>query len=123
MKTLKTWHPNADRQTAFTCEITCEGLRFVHERTEYVIPWTTVFRVFRKACELADDEGLVRAGARMDNPPPESLGEWVAQEQLSIRPGTLTPRHLSFLGPALGELGLVEREIRGNAIYWRLSCD
>ena len=120
---MRTWHPDADRQTTFECEITWEGLRFVHERAEYVIPWTTVFRVFRKACEIADDEGLVQAGAHMDNPSPGSLGEWVAQEQLPIRPGTLTPRHLSFLGPALGRLGLVERVIRGNAIYWRPSCD
>lgn len=117
-----TWHGNENQQTSFVWSATTNGVALYHcgENPTYSIPWVTFSAVFRQAQELASaNDGVVAAGTNQNNPTPGSVGAWVLDQQLRISNGNLTPRHLSFIGPILGRMGLVTREIQANAIHWR----
>lgn len=125
-----TWHPIQGRQTTFSWESETDGIRISHgdERAEYVIPWNVFSAVLLQAQQMANaNNNVVAAGTSEDDPLPGSVGAWVINQQFAIIPvrmtprAHLTPRHLSFLGPIFGRIGLVTREVNGNFIQWRFA--
>jgi hypothetical protein len=64
---------------------------------------------------------VITAGTSQDNPTPGSLGEWILTQNFVLSTGNLTPRHLSFIGPILGHMGFITRQINGNSIQWRFN--
>lgn len=114
-----TWHRDENKQTNFVWEATAAGIELHHSNPSYTIPWSTFHAVYNQASLMAiQAHGVVTAGTGMTNPTPDSVGEWVLNQNLPISNGTLTPRHLSFLGPILGRMGFIRRQLNGNSIQW-----
>lgn len=117
----QTWHRNPNKQTHFVWEATNNGIQIYHGNKipPYVIPWKVFHAVLVQAQSQAQKNNrLVRVGASMTNPPADSLGAWVNGKQFKIIKGTLTSRHLSFLGPIYARIGFLNRHINGNSIEW-----
>ena len=120
-----TWHRDPVKQTNFVWEATELGIELHHSNPSYIIPWTTFHAVYRQASVMGNQaNGIVTAGTSMTSPTPGSVGEWVLAQNLPItdrngtRIGNLTPRHLSFMGPILGRMGFIQRQMNGNSIQW-----
>lgn len=114
-----TWHRNVDQQTNFVWDAVESGIELYHSSPSYVIPWVTLFAVYAQARLMASqNNNVVTAGTSMTNPTPGSVGAWVLTQNLPISTGSLTPRHLSFLGPVLHRMGFVNRQLNGNSIQW-----
>ena len=80
------------------------------------------FSVFNFANQLAaQNNNLAIAGTSMTNPTPNSVGEWVLTQSLQASNGAFTPRHLSFIGPILGRMGFIQRQLNGNSIARKSS--
>jgi hypothetical protein len=116
-----TWHKNPDKQKHFTWVATTEGVQLHHssESSSYLIPWAIFYAVFQHARNAAlNNNGVITAGIHQSKPTPGSVGDWVLKQSFNISNGVLTPRHLSFIGPILGRMGFIRRQISGNSIQW-----
>ena len=69
---------------------------------------------------ISKENKPVVAGISMTYPPAGSLGAWVKSQKLKTPVGKLTSRHLSFVGPILGRMGLIKRSTKGNSILRRV---
>lgn len=117
MITEITWG-NANNKTRFKWTATAGGIRLDHGNS-YAIPWETFGRVLTQARLMASTKGnQIVAGVNFKSPAPGSVGEWVKTNKLPISPGTLTPKHLSFIGPILGRMHLATHKLNGNTIIW-----
>jgi hypothetical protein len=118
----KTWHPVEKEQASFKWRVVSTGIKVKHlsEKSEYIIPWESFSAVQRQLVAIAQANNPVVAGMSMTNPPAGSLGAWVNTQELKTSVTELASRHLSFLGPILGRMGLIERISKGNSIFWRL---
>ena len=67
--------------------------------------------------------GSVKVGVSVSNPANGSLGEWVGNQESEILGGTVSPKHLSFLGPVYGRMSLVVRGNEGRAILWQIPSE
>ncbi|NRB39942.1 MAG: hypothetical protein HRU20_15985 [Pseudomonadales bacterium] len=124
MINAKTWHRDPENQKNFAWSATSEGVELHHtnENPSYTIPWNVFHAVFNFAYNLAaQNNNIAKVGVSMTSPTAGSVGEWVMGQTLSISNGTLTPRHLSFLGPIYGHMGFVSRQINGNSIQWQFN--
>ena len=118
----KTWHPVEKEQASFKWRVVSTGIKVKHlsEKSEYIIPWESFSTIHRELIAMSQKKNPVLAGISMTNPPAGSLGAWVKSQKLKTSVGNLSPRHLSFLGPILGRMGLIERSTKGNSILWRV---
>jgi len=120
MVTETTWG-NAGQQNQFDWTVTPYGIVLDHgnDGAPYTIPWATFAHVLTKARSMASTNGnQISAGVNFKNPAPGSVGAWVKTQKLPISPGTLTPKHLSFIGPILGRMHLATHKLIGNTIIW-----
>lgn len=121
-----TWHRDPDKQTRFEWSATSEGIQLEHNNGNppHLIPWSVFYAVFQYAGNMTlETNGVVTAGMSQTNPTAGSVGEWVFDRKMSIPSGVLTPRHLSFIGPILGRMGFITRQIKGNSIYSGFSIE
>jgi hypothetical protein len=114
----QTWGVPA-KQTPYKWEAVEDGVQIIHQEVNdgYLVPWDVFYSVFNYAREHAVDN-RINAGTSMTSPTPGSVGSWVQTMRFSLDKGTLTPRHLSFLGPIYGRMGFVDSELDGNSIIW-----
>jgi hypothetical protein len=121
-----TWG-SENRRTEFEWTVTTYGIVLDHRNgaPPYIIPWDTFSRVLTQARSMASTNGnQVIAGVGQTNPTQGSVGEWVLGQTLPISDcvqNLLTPRHLSFIGPILGRMGLATNTLNGNAIIWHFT--
>ncbi len=118
-----TWHRDPAEQTTFTWNATNEGIEINHNNgnPSYTIPWNIFHAIYVQAKIIGDyNGGQVVAGLSQNAPPAGSVGEWVNNQNFNINPGTLTSRHLSFLGPIYGRMGFIQRNLHGNTIIWHI---
>jgi len=123
MITETTWG-HAGHQANFEWTVTTYGILLDHLNggPTYSIPWGTFAQVLTQARIMASTNGnQIPAGVNQNNPAPGSVGEWVDGQNLPISQGLLTPRHLSFIGPILGRMGLAAHALEGNAIVWQFT--
>lgn len=116
-----TWHRDPTSRKSFEWNVTLEGIELQHgnENPLYVIPWPIFQAIFQQAQALAHVNGnVVVAGTHQSDPTPGSVGAWVLQQGFILSTGLLTPRHLSFIGPILGRMGFITRQLNGNSIQW-----
>lgn len=118
----KTWHPVEKEKTCFKWGVASTGIKIKHseKKPEYIFPWESFSAVHSELIAISQKKNPVVSGIFMTNPPAGSLGAWVKSQKLKTSVGNLSPRHLSFLGPILGRMGLIERSTKGNAILWRV---
>ena len=118
----KTWHPVENEQTSFKWGVSSQGIKIKHsgKNPEYIIPWESFSTIHRELIAMSQKKNPVLAGMSMTNPPAGSLGAWVKSQKLKTSVGNLSPRHLSFLGPILGRMGLIKRSTKGNSILRRV---
>ncbi len=120
MVTETTWG-NAGQQAQFDWTVTPYGIVLDHGNggAPYSIPWSTFAHVLTQARSMASTNGnQIAAGVNQNNPAPGSVGAWVIGANLPISNGHLTPKHLSFIGPILGRMGLATNTLNGNSIIW-----
>jgi hypothetical protein len=119
MVTETTWG-NAGHQTQFEWTVTTYGIVLDHgTNAPYSIPWKTFAQVLTQARSMASTNGnQIAAGVDQNNPSPGSVGAWVFGQNLPISQGQLTPKHLSFIGPILGRMGIATNTLKGKAIIW-----
>jgi len=126
MVTETTWG-NAGQQAQFDWTVTPYGIVLDHGNggPPYSIPWNTFAQVLTQARLMASTTGnQIAAGVNQNNPAPGSVGAWVLGQTLPISDGIqnrLTPRHLSFIGPIFGRMGLATNTLNGNAIIWHFT--
>ena len=116
-----TWHRDENKQKHFVWSAVTDGIQFHHtnENPSYVVPWAIFHAITTQARTIAlSNNNVVTAGTNQTNPTQGSVGEWVLDQNFSISTGYLTPRHLSFIGPVLGRMGFIRRQINGNSIQW-----
>lgn len=116
-----TWHRDPASQKRFEWSVTLEGIELQHGNGNqpYVIPWLIFQAIFQQAKAFAQANGnVVTAGTNQSDPTAGSVGEWVLQQEFTLSTGLLTPRHLSFIGPILGRMGFITRQLNGNSIQW-----
>ena len=117
----QTWHRDIESQKRFVWTVTSDGIELDHcaGKPSYTIPWSVFNSVLSYARNQAhQNNNVVTAGTSMTNPTPGSIGAWVQIQNFSILTGTLTSRHLSFLGPICGRMGFISRQLNGNSIQW-----
>ena len=123
MVTETTWGNGS--KTRFGWTVKPYGIVLDHRKkaAPYSIPWTTFSQVLTQARLMASIKGnQIAAGTNQDNPSPGSLGEWVLGQTLPISGGgRLTPRHLSFIGPIFGRMGLATHTLKRGAIVWHFT--
>jgi hypothetical protein len=121
MITETTWG-STGKQTNFVWTATVDGIDLYHgnKAPPYTIPWKTFGRVLTQARLMASKTpgNQIVAGVDFKRPASGSVGEWVNTKKLPISSGTLTPKHLSFIGPILGRMHLATRSLSGKKIIW-----
>ncbi|MCX6110075.1 MAG: hypothetical protein NTZ90_10800 [Proteobacteria bacterium] len=112
--------PKVQLQTAmgegFDTEIDATaGVTIIYGQSIKIVSWDSVRIIIEQATKLAQAKKL-KPGMSEDAPPAGSLGDFVQTH----KPGGLTPRHLSHLGPVLAHIGIIKRVSGKKPVWWEL---